>query len=231
MIMHSKHSINWHKIETVLLDMDGTLLDLHFDTYFWLTVIPEYISRVQNRPRQEVVSDIMQRYQQVAGSLEWYCIEYWQVELGIDIMQLKALYTHKIQWLKDVKPFLSALKNSNIQRVLVTNAHPLSLELKILHTQLDKHLDKIFTTHQFGSPKESAILWKKLQKEQDYNPQTTLFIDDNEALLEASKQAGITWQLGIFQPNSQLPGKEMEKFQTIKNYRELTQELLINNLS
>ena len=221
----NKHGVNWDQIETVLLDMDGTLLDLHFDTHFWLTVIPEYLSRVQQRPKQEVVSDMMQRYQKVAGSLEWYCIEYWQAELGIDIMQLKALYSHKIQWLEDVKPFLSTLKSRNIQRILVTNAHPLSLELKTVHTQLDKYLDKIFSTHQFGVPKESTILWQKLQKEQGYNPQTTLFIDDNEALLTAAKQAGIAYQLGVFQPDSQLPGKEMDKFQTIKNYRELTQEL------
>jgi len=221
----NKHGVNWDQIETVLLDMDGTLLDLHFDTHFWLTVIPEYLSRIQQRPKQEVVSDMMLRYQKVVGSLEWYCVEYWQAELGIDIMQLKSMYTHKIQWLENVKPFLVALKNRNIQRVLVTNAHPLSLELKTVHTQLDKYLDKIFSTHQFGVPKESTLLWHKLQKEQGYNPETTLFIDDNETLLTAAKQSGIAYQLGVFQPDSQLPGKEMDKFQTIKNYWELANEL------
>jgi putative hydrolase of the HAD superfamily len=33
--------INWNNIDTVLLDMDGTLLDLHFDNYFWLTHVPQ----------------------------------------------------------------------------------------------------------------------------------------------------------------------------------------------
>ena len=32
--------LNWSKIDTVLLDMDGTLLDLHYDSHFWLNVIP-----------------------------------------------------------------------------------------------------------------------------------------------------------------------------------------------
>ena len=27
--------VDWDSIDTVLLDMDGTLLDLHFDNYFW----------------------------------------------------------------------------------------------------------------------------------------------------------------------------------------------------
>ena len=26
----------WRDIDTVLLDMDGTLLDLHYDNHFWL---------------------------------------------------------------------------------------------------------------------------------------------------------------------------------------------------
>ena len=32
--------INWHDIDTVLLDLDGTLLDLHFDNYFWCQHLP-----------------------------------------------------------------------------------------------------------------------------------------------------------------------------------------------
>jgi len=32
--------LNWSEISTVLLDMDGTILDLHFDTHFWLEHLP-----------------------------------------------------------------------------------------------------------------------------------------------------------------------------------------------
>ena len=32
--------IDWDAIDTVLLDMDGTLLDLHFDNYFWMDHLP-----------------------------------------------------------------------------------------------------------------------------------------------------------------------------------------------
>ena len=30
----------WRDIDTVFLDMDGTLLDLHFDIHFWQTHVP-----------------------------------------------------------------------------------------------------------------------------------------------------------------------------------------------
>ena len=31
---------DWSCIEVVCLDMDGTVLDLHFDNLFWLEVLP-----------------------------------------------------------------------------------------------------------------------------------------------------------------------------------------------
>ncbi len=33
--------IDWDNIDTVLLDMDGTLLDLGFDNWFWQPHVPE----------------------------------------------------------------------------------------------------------------------------------------------------------------------------------------------
>ena len=36
--------VNWQNIDNVLLDMDGTLLDLSFDNYFWLEFLPQKIS-------------------------------------------------------------------------------------------------------------------------------------------------------------------------------------------
>ncbi|KEP73664.1 nucleotidase, partial [Microbacterium sp. SUBG005] len=33
-------NIDWQAVDTVLLDMDGTLLDLAFDNYFWQKLVP-----------------------------------------------------------------------------------------------------------------------------------------------------------------------------------------------
>ena len=43
--------VDWSNIDTVLLDMDGTLLDLHFDNFFWLQHLPECY--VANFPGEE----------------------------------------------------------------------------------------------------------------------------------------------------------------------------------
>ena len=36
----SVEAVDWSQLDTILLDMDGTLLDLEFDNHFWGTVIP-----------------------------------------------------------------------------------------------------------------------------------------------------------------------------------------------
>ena len=45
--------LNWDNIDTVLLDLDGTLLDLNFDLEFWL----EYIPKVYSKKKSHRLSD------------------------------------------------------------------------------------------------------------------------------------------------------------------------------
>ena len=42
--------IAWQEVDTVLLDMDGTLLDLAFDNYFWQKLVPETWRRAGAQP-------------------------------------------------------------------------------------------------------------------------------------------------------------------------------------
>lgn len=43
-------NIDWQAVDTVLLDMDGTLLDLAFDNYFWQKLVPETYGEQQDLP-------------------------------------------------------------------------------------------------------------------------------------------------------------------------------------
>jgi putative hydrolase of the HAD superfamily len=40
--------IDWGNIDTILLDMDGTLLDLHFDLHFWMEYMPLVFAKKHN---------------------------------------------------------------------------------------------------------------------------------------------------------------------------------------
>ena len=55
--------IDWHCIDTVLLDMDGTLLDLNYDNTLWNRVVPDRYCDARpsatERTRQELLQHMM----------------------------------------------------------------------------------------------------------------------------------------------------------------------------
>lgn len=218
---------NWDDIDTVLLDMDGTLLDLRFDHHFWLRHVPSELARLENISEQQAQQQMLSHYNKVKGTLEWYCIDYWNKQTNIDIRQLNIDHADTIAMRPDVPAFLQALKQRNIQRVLLTNAHPDSLAIKIDRTGLDQHLDHIYSTHQFGHCKESIKLWQALLAHHPFDPDRTLFIDDNEDLLLMAKQFGIRYVLGIENPNSELAHQSFDSCPAIHDYALLTKELSV----
>lgn len=218
----------WHKIETVLLDMDGTLLDLHFDNQFWVHHIPKKLSEKTGKPLDQCYHQMDEAYAQVHGQLSWYCLDYWTEKLGIDIVEEKQELVHLIEMREDCIPFLDALKASKRRVVLVTNAHPGSLSLKVEKTQLDAHIDTLISTHQFGVSKESQSLWQQLQEHLQFDPKTTLFVDDSERILDAAKTFGIEYTLGITNPDSKLPENTISNHAHTNNYHILLEDILAN---
>jgi HAD superfamily hydrolase (TIGR01509 family) len=217
---------NWNNIDTVLVDMDGTLLDLKFDNQFWTHHLPKEIARQQNIPLEEAKREMISQCDAVKGTLDWYCLDYWSRQTQLDIRKLKVDNAESIVMRSDVIPFLQALKQRNIQRVLLTDAHPDSLTLKIEQTGLNQYLDHIYSTHEFGHCKESPQLWQALLAHHPFDPQRTLFIDDNEELLLTARKFGIRYVLGIKNPDSELEHKNFSHCPAIHDYKVLTQELI-----
>ena len=82
---------DWQNIDTVLLDMDGTLLDLHFDTYFWLEHLPLRYAQIHKMDQDEARSWLHERIIEQQGTLNWYCLDYWTRELNVPITLPKSL--------------------------------------------------------------------------------------------------------------------------------------------
>lgn len=213
--------IDWNNIDTVLLDMDGTLLDLHFDNFFWLTHLPRRYAEHHGLCPDSSTRELHRRFNEKRGTLEWYCLEYWSNELSVNIRQLKEEIHHLIQERPFVQAFLQQLGSSGKQRILITNAHPHSLELKLSATGIDKLLDKIYSSHEFGHPKESQKFWQMLSKREHFDPTRTLFIDDSIDVLHSAQKYGINHLLGINQPDSKLSPKVVKDFQTITHFDEI----------
>ncbi len=216
----------WSQIDTVLLDMDGTLLDLHFDSFFWKEHLVEKVALANNQTVAQSKARMHQYYQQVSGQLQWYCLDYWAAKLDIDIMAAKHEIAHLISMRDDTIPFLNALRQSGREVVLLTNAHPDNLAMKIERTQLDTHLDTLISTHEFGVSKESQQLWQKVQQRLQFDPARTLFVDDSLPILEAARQFGIAHLLAVANPDSKVPARTITEFPATSDYRELLADIV-----
>lgn len=220
--------LDWSKISTVLLDMDGTILDLHFDNHFWLEHFPARYSEHHGISIEEGKQKLMERYLDLSGTIEWYCLDYWTEFTQMPIPLLKREIQHLIQLREDADEFLTALKQSGREVILVTNAHPDALSLKIERTQLDKYFDVLYSSHEFGVVKESQLLWQRLQAKQGFDVNKTLFVDDSLPVLKSAQKYGIKHILAVENPDSKKPVNSFTDFTSISDYRELTKDILAN---
>src|SRR5690242_6829449 len=97
----------WQQIETVLLDLDGTLLDLSFDNYFWCERVPEAWAQAHGVSASAARAHLVPRFRAWEGRLEWYCVEHWSRELQLDIAALKRAESGRVRWLPGARAFLT----------------------------------------------------------------------------------------------------------------------------
>lgn len=216
--------VDWSSIDTLFLDMDGTLLDLHFDSYFWLEHLPLRYAEIHALAPDEARAWLHQRIMQEQGTLNWYCLDYWAQELNVDIVALKREVSDRIAFRPHVQDFLQAVKNADLRTVVVTNAHYGSLNLKLEQLDLAERVDAIVCAHDFRLPKEDPTFWEQLQQREPFDPQRTLLVDDSLSVLRSAKRYGIRYLLSIVQPDSQSPKREIEEFSVIEHFNEITPE-------
>jgi putative hydrolase of the HAD superfamily len=217
----------WECIDTVLLDLDGTLLDLHFDNYFFLEHLPARLAEVHGLHPEAARQALRRRYRQVEGTLAWYCLDYWQRELDLDLLALQREIADRVAWRPHARPFLAGLAAGGKQRILATNAHPGNLGFKaecldVTAAGLTDHLDARFTAHDFGAPKEQAAFWDRLHARVGFDPARTLLIDDNRHVLAAARAWGLPHLLGIRRPDSRRPANALEGFTAVDDFDAVT---------
>lgn len=194
--------INWDQIDTVLLDMDGTLLDLSFDNFFWREHLPTEYSRISNKSLLQAKEELEQLSDSLYGSLDWYCVDYWSEALNIDVESIKRDVKQHIRYRPHTLSFLQFLRGLEKQCILVTNAHPKTLELKVASSGLHEYLDKLVSSHEFSLAKENAGFWHKLQEREELNLSRCLFIDDSMPVLSNAHREGVGHILQILHPDT-----------------------------
>lgn len=213
--------IDWNKVRTVLLDMDGTLLDLHFDNHFWLEHVPRRYAEIHGLTFAAAKEQLLARYRSVEGTLDWYCVDYWTRELGLDIPLIKQEVEHLIAVHPHVLDFLTAVRAAGKRMVLVTNAHNKTLALKFERTPLRGHFDAVVCAHDVGLPKEHVEFWGRMQVHEPFDKDTAMLVDDSLPVLRSARNYGIAQLLAVRRPDSKLPEKEVGEFMALQSFREL----------
>lgn len=214
-------ALAWNAIDTVLLDMDGTLLDLHFDNHFWLQHLPQRYAELHGISRAQAEAELLPLFREHAGQLNWYCTDFWSRELKLSVRELKREVAHLIALRPDADTFLAALRGAGKRVALITNAHRDSLSLKLERIELAPFFDRLISSHDYGYPKEDQQFWHALQADFAFDPVRSLFIDDSLPILRSARTFGVGHLLAVRQPDSQAGPKDSEEFAAVDDYREL----------
>jgi len=216
--------IDWNEIDTVLLDMDGTLLDRHFDDHFWLEHVPKRWAAHNQTSVEHAKEHLYTLFKSQENSLNWTDLDYWSDRLKLDIPLLKLEVEHLIAVHPYVVDFLQFLKQQRKAVWLVTNAHSKTLDLKMKSTSIGPYFDGIISAHQVGLPKEDDGFWGLLQNFIKYSPHRTMLGEDSEANLTTAERFGIRYLIYISRYSSMVTPRQSEKFHTIEYFNRLIPE-------
>jgi HAD superfamily hydrolase (TIGR01509 family) len=213
--------LSWDEITWVLLDMDGTLLDKHFDDFFWETLVPQEYALRRGLSIDDARELVFARYRREEGTLNWTDIDFWSRELELDIPALKEGIRHLIEVHPDTEDFLRFLRQQEKRVALVTNAHYKTLSLKMNHTGLLGYFDAVVSSFDLGTPKEEVRFWEILQESLGFDPAHTLLVDDNAESLAAARVFGLKYPCFKAKSSSRLGPEAHPDFFSIESFREL----------
>lgn len=213
--------LDWNDIDTVLLDMDGTLLDRHFDDHFWLEHVPKTFAGKHGITLAEAKERLYRLFNSQENTLNWTDLDYWSEHLGLDIPLLKREVDHLIAVHPYVVEFLLFLRHHNKGIHLVTNAHSKTLTLKMRSTRLGPYFDGIISAHDLGLPKEDPAFWGKLQQKIPFDPLRTMLGEDSETNLSTAALFGIRYLFHVGLSSSKEPPKDSRDFHSIDYFSRL----------
>ncbi|MFQ5548422.1 MAG: GMP/IMP nucleotidase [Woeseia sp.] len=207
--------------DTLMLDMDGTVLDLAFDNYVWQELVPAQYARQSDISDEEARAYLYSRYRTLQGKLDWYCIDHWRDQLGLDPIAIHRRATDRINYLPGARRFLETMSKREVRLLLVTNSHRETLALKTEVTGVTDFFDEVYTSHDIGHAKEDQPFWEALQRAESFDPSSTLFIDDNPAVLRSARRFGVEMLLTVTRPDTSAPLRDGNEFTGVRGVVDL----------
>lgn len=214
-------TVRWDAVDHVMLDMDGTILDLAFDNHFWRDLVPERYAQQKGITKDQARIELEPHFHSLQGRLQWYCLDYWSELTRLDLAALTVEIRHRVAPLAGAEDFLRAVKDSGRELWLVTNAHRNSWALKMEQTGLGPWFDRIVCAHDFNAPKEDAQFWQRLQARHPFTAGRALFVDDSLPVLRAARDYGIGQLVAIRQPDTTRPARRITEVTAVERLADL----------
>ncbi len=215
------HELPWDDIHCVLLDMDGTVLDLNYDNHVWNELVPAAYAAARGVALDNAKADLLAHMGEIHGTIEFYSFDYWTAYTGIDLVAVHRAATDLIRYRPGALAFLDWLRESGREVILATNAHHDSIRVKNEHAFIDSKVDAVASSHDYGAPKEAAAFWEALLNEYGYAPEQSLFVDDNEPVLDAAHLSGIEHLLAVNTPDSSKPPRTELRYPSFDHFAEI----------
>ena len=214
-------SVDWSRIDDVLLDMDGTLLDRHFDNFFFEEELPRRYAAKHALTFEAARDCLMAMYRSVEGELAWTDLHYWSERVDIDVVAMHKELDHMIGFLPGAEEFLHHLQQLGKRATIITNAHSTGVSVKISKTGLDRYVDRIVDAFEVGYLKMRPDYWPNCQRLLGFDPKRALFMDDDEGCLTAAQAFGVAHLVHSAKSSSQLPPSVLPQFLSVSGFTPL----------
>tara|TARA_B100000949_G_scaffold230528_1_gene241181 strand:+ start:1041 stop:1685 length:645 start_codon:yes stop_codon:yes gene_type:complete len=178
-------------IKNFLIDLDGVILDLKYDSFFWKEHIPKIYSKLHKISYKEAQTITKQIFNYKKKTMDWYDINYWSNMLSFDVNKEKENNMERIALINGSKNFLEDLIRHDKNLYLITNAHPKTLQIKLKKYNIRKYFKSIICSHELNYIKEETQFWYILKNKLNIRFEDSVLIEDSLDNLMAAQSAGL----------------------------------------
>ena len=178
-------------MKNFLIDLDGVILNLDYDNFFWQKHIPKVYAELHKISFKDACLVTKQIFNYKRKTKDWYDIDYWSNMLNVDIKKEKEDNIEKIDIMKGAVEFLESLVKKNKNLFLITNAHEKTLKIKLKKYNIKKYFKDIICSHQLSYIKEEIQFWYILKNKLNISFKNSVLIEDTLDNLIAAHSAGL----------------------------------------
>lgn len=185
------------KVEGVIFDLDGTLLD---SMWIWDRIGNDYLDSIGIKAQKDLSETLKEMSMKQAA-------QYFQTEYGVkkseeqiiaEVNELIAdFYNEKVQLKEGVAEFLSYLSDKKI-KMCVATASDRTLAINAMkRLNIVSFFEEVYTCGEIGCGKESAAIFEMALKKLETRKENTLVVEDSLHAIKTAKKAGFK-VLGIY---------------------------------